>query len=374
MKLCVFMMLSALTCLAEMPNPLIFNDGSKVETLSDWEKRRLEILEIIRSECFGRNPVDRPADLSFKVIEQDDNALEGKAIRKSVKISFSGPGGKLSFRVNVYIPKSDKPVPAFLLMCHRSPKMINLDKETENAFWPAKMIVSRGYAAIAFDANQVDKDKHDEHKGQVHGIFDKERQGDSWGTIAAWAWGCSRVMDYIETDKLIDAKKVAVIGHSRGGKTGLWAGATDTRFAMAISNNSGCSGADLARRKEGERIKDIIRFRHWFCRNYDKYADKEETLPFDSHMLIALTAPRLVYVASASQDKWANPKGEFEASVMASEVYEKLGLVGLSSKEFPALDTAIQGGKLGYHLRKGKHGLNEFDWNKYMDFADKHLK
>ena len=374
MRLCLFLLLTSIYCFAEMPDPLIFNDGSKVENLADWEKRRLEILDIIRKECFGYNPVDRPDDLSFKVIEQDDNAIDGTAIRKAVMISFSGPGGKLSFRVNVYIPKSEKPVGAFVLMCHRPPSRVNLDKEIDNPFWPAKLITSRGYAAIAFDANQVDKDKHDEHKGQVHGIFDKERKSDSWGTIAAWAWACSRVMDYIETDKLIDSKRVAVIGHSRGGKTGLWAGATDTRFAMSISNNSGCSGAAIARRKEGERVKNIIRFRHWFCGNYDKYADNEDKLPFDAHMLIALTAPRLVYVASASGDKWADPRGEFEGALGASAVYEKLGMVGLSSKEYPKLNGSIQGGKVGYHLREGKHALNEFDWNKYMDFADKHMK
>ena len=374
MKLCVMLFMLAVSALAEMPDPLIFNDGSKVENLSDWEKRRLEILDIIRKECFGYNPVGRPDDLSFKTVEQDDNALEGKAIRKAVMISFSGPGGKLSFRVNIYIPKADKPVPAFLLMSHRPVKMINLDTETENPFWPAKMIVSRGYAAIAFDANQVDLDKHDEFKGGVHAIFDKERKGDSWGTIAAWAWACSRVMDYIETDKLIDASKVAVLGHSRGGKTGLWAGANDTRFAMTISNNSGCSGAAIARRRQGEKVKEIIRFRHWFCRNYDKYADNEDKLPFDSHMLIALAAPRLVYVSSATEDKWADPEGEFEGSVLASKVYEKLGLTGLSSKKYPEPDNAIHGGKIGYHLRNGKHTLNEFDWNKFMDFADKHMK
>ncbi len=374
MKMCLVLLLSCFCCFAEMPNPLIFNDGSKVENIEDWEKRRLEILDIIRKECFGYNPIDRPDDLSFKVVEQDDKAIDGTAIRKAVMISFSGPGGKLSFRVNVYIPKKDKPVGAFLLMCHRTPDKINLDKEVDNAFWPAKLITSRGYAAIAFNANQVDTDKHDEHKGQVHGIFDKERKGDSWGTIAAWAWACSRVMDYIETDKLIDPKRIAVIGHSRGGKTGLWAGANDTRFAMAISNNSGCSGAAIARRKQGERVKNIIRFRHWFCRNYDKYADNEDKLPFDAHMLIALTAPRLVYVASASGDKWADPQGEFEGAVGASEVYEKLGMTGLSSKQYPKLNGSIQGGKVGYHLREGKHALNEFDWNKYMDFADKHMK
>jgi dienelactone hydrolase len=360
------------TCLGEMPNPLISNDGRKVNNASDWEKRRLEILEIIRNECFGRNPVGKPTDLNFQVIEQDDNAIKGKAIRKAVLISFSGPGGKMSFRVNFYIPKSAKPTPAFLLMSHHSN---DIDQETENPFWPVSLLISRGYAAIAFNGNQVDVDKHDEFKGGVHGIFDKEpRTDDAWGTIAAWSWACSRVMDYIETEKLIDSRKVAVVGHSRGGKTSLWASANDTRFAMAISNNSGCSGAAIARRKKGERIKDIIRFKHWFCKNYSKYADKEEILPFDSHMLIALTAPRLVYVASASEDAWADPEGEFEGTVMASEVYEKLGLPGLSSKTFPKVNEAIQGGKIAYHLREGKHNLIEFDWSKYMDFADLHFK
>jgi hypothetical protein len=374
MRIFLTILFTSFICLAEMPDPLKFNDGSSVENLKDWEKRRGEILEIIRKECFGRNPVEKPKDLSFVVFDKDDKALGGKAVRKAINISFSGPGGKLSFRVNIYIPKSDKKVGAFLLMCHRTPKMIDLDKETDNAFWPVERIVARGYAAVAFNANQVDEDKYDEFKGGVHKIFDKERKGDSWGTIAAWAWACSRVLDYLETDPLIDAKRVAVLGHSRGGKTGLWAGATDERFAMTISNNSGCSGAAIARRKKGESVKKIIRFKHWFCTNYWKYADNEEKLPFDSHMLIALSAPRLVYVASASKDSWADPEGEFEGTVLASKVYEKLGIPGLGTDKFPALNGAIHTGKVGYHLRDGKHALNEFDWDQFMNFADKHMK
>ena len=357
-----------------LPDPLVFNNGSYVKSLEDWNKRRGEILDLFRRECFGFNPVERPKDLSFKLLKKDENALGGKATRKEVQISFSGPGGKMSFRAIIFIPKSKKPVPAYLLMSHRRKKLIDIDTETKNPFWPVELIVKRGYAAVAFDGNLVDLDKHDEHKGGVHKIFDKKRNSASWGTIAAWAWGCSRVLDYLETDKQIDAKRVAVVGHSRGGKTALWAGATDERFAMTISNNSGCSGAAMARRKKGESVKKILRFRHWFCRNYDKYADKEDELPFDSHMLIALSAPRLVYVASATGDLWADPEGEFEGTVLASKVYEFLGEKGLSSKKYPQPNGSIQGGKVGYHLRKGKHSLNEFDWNKFMDFSDRHMK
>jgi dienelactone hydrolase len=265
-----------------------------------------------------------------------------------------------------------------MLICNRDRSNIDPSRKIKSPFWPVERIVERGYVAAAFHNSDLDPDKHDGFKDGVHGIFDPadtKRPPDAWGTIAAWAWGASRAMDYFETDDDIDATRMGVVGHSRGGKTSLWCGAVDERFALVISNESGCTGAALARRKKGESIKAINRgFPHWFCEKYKQYNDREDELPIDQHELIALMAPRLVYVASAAGDGWADPEGEFLSCVHAESVYRLFGLSGLGSASFPTLDHPLNSGHIGYHVRSGKHNLLEYDWNCFMDFADKHWK
>lgn len=372
-----------------LPDPLMTTAGEKVTTAEQWQKtRRSEVLELFRTHVYGRAPIGRPEDLRFEVKEINKKALSGAATLKRINIHFSGDGGKGMIELSVFIPnKRSKPAPGFLMICNRDRENIDPTRKKKSPFWPVERIVERGYVAAVFHNSDLDPDKYDGFKNGVHGIFDPKdtkRSADAWGTISAWAWGASRVMDYFETDTDIDEKRIGVVGHSRGGKTALWCGAEDERFALTISNNSGSTGAALARnktlrdqkgKKRGERIKDINkRFPHWCCKNYKKFNDKEDQLPVDQHQLIALMAPRLVYVASATEDTWADPKGEFLSCVQASPVYELFGLRGVGATKMPNPQEPLHAGHIGHHIRVGKHNLVEYDWNCFMDFADKHWK
>jgi hypothetical protein len=359
-----------------LPDPLIAADGRKIATPEDWKKiRRPEVLELFRKHVYGRVPAT-PFEKSFKVANEDPKAMDGAATLRQVEVTVSAGGKSLAIRAVLFVPnKAPKPVPAFLLICNREAKNIDPTRKEKSEFWPAEEVVARGYAIAAFLNSDVDPDRHDGFKDGIHGMLDAGgRPPDAWGTIAAWAWGASRVMDYLETDKDIARDKVAVIGHSRGGKTALWAGAEDERFALACSNDSGCTGAALSRRKlkEKESVARINKaFPHWFCENYKAYGDRESALPVDQHMLVALMAPRAVCVASASEDLWADPRGEFLSAVHAGPVYRLFGKKGLEAKEMPPIGEAIPGDGVAYHIREGKHNLTLFDWMRYLDFADR---
>jgi hypothetical protein len=358
-----------------LPDPLTMRDGTKVTSAEMWKaQRRPELLELFRENVYGRKPVGRPENLKFEITETDAKAMDGKAMRRQVKISYAAAGGEGAIQLVLFIPNAaTKPAPCFLLICNRGVENIDATREKKSPFWPAEEIIARGYAAAAFHTADVAPDKKDAWQSGVHAIFDgPTRAPAAWGTIAAWAWGASRAMDYLETDSAIDAKRVAVVGHSRGGKTALWAGAEDERFALVVSNDSGCTGAKLARHPKGETVEAINRnFPHWFCDNYKRFNGRPEALPVDQHELIALMAPRPVYVASASGD--GDPRGEFLGAFYAAPPYQLLGLSGLPESEFPKPDTAFHEGQIGYHLRPGPHNLLEYDWQRFMDFADRHL-
>jgi len=362
-----------------LPDPLKTIEGKKIVSPEEWRNtRRQEILELFCKNVYGRTPIGRPDNLRFETTETT-MMVSGNATRKLVDIQFSGPGGKGTIHLAIFIPNDvPKPVPGFLLICNRSPENIDHTRKKKSPFWPVERIVERGYVAATFHNSDLDPDRHDGFKNGVHGIFDPKdtpRSPDAWGTIAAWAWGASRAMDYFETDNDIDAMRMAVVGHSRGGKTALWCSAEDERFALVISNESGCTGAALARNRKGESIEEINRkFPHWFCANYKQYNDKEDELPVDQHQLIALMAPRLVYVASATKDEWSDPEGEFLSCVYAGSVYRLFGLRGLDSTEMPKSNQPLHDGHIGYHIRTGKHDLTEYDWKCFMDFADNHWK
>lgn len=359
-----------------LPDVLECEDGTRVITKELWQqKRRPELLDLFREHVYGWEPVQRPKNLHFNTIAKD-HMMRGKAIRKKIHITFQGPGGEGRIQPTIFIPAGvKKPVPVFLLINHSDSKNADSDRYKKTPFWPAEMIISRGYAAAVFQCEDLDPDFHDGFKNGVHPIFDsinQPRPSNAWGTISAWAWGASRVMDYFETDPDIDSKRVAIVGHSRGGKTALWAGALDQRFAMVVSNNSGCTGAAVSRGKRGETIRNINEaFPHWFCDNYKEYNDREGDLPVDQHMLLSLIAPRPLYVASASEDEWCDPESEFFSLLQAEPVYQLYGITGLDEEKFPEINTPIHEDKMGYHLRDGDHGLLKYDWECYLDFFDK---
>ncbi len=359
----------------DLPDPLTMTNGEKVVSKEMWQdRRRPELLELFRENVYGRNPVERPTSLKFTTTDTDAKAMDGAATRKLVDISYSGAGGEGAIHLILFTPNAAaKPAPCFLLICNRGKENIDPTRVHKSPFWPAEELIRRGYAAAAFFNGDVAPDNKDAWKAGVHAIFDSpQRPPNAWGTIGAWAWGASRVLDYLETDASVDAHRVAVVGHSRGGKTALWAGAQDQRFALIVSNDAGCTGSKLARHPKGESITAInTNFPHWFCENYKHFNGHAETLPVDQHELIALIAPRPVYVTSASED--TDPEGEFLGAVNASPVYALLGLPGLNATAYPKPDTTFADGMIAYHLRPGPHNLIEYDWNRFMDYADKHM-
>ena len=380
------MMVAATVAVAEpvpenVPELMTTFGGEKVSTIEQWEKVRVpELLEEFTKEKYGRRPVERPAALAFERAEPDAVMMDGKAIRKRIRVMYAGRNGGGSFVFTAFIPKQTKPVPSFILICNRSPEE-NIDptRKVKSDFWPAEEIVSRGYAAIAFWNGDIAPDSDMGNKVGVFAVFDdmtrKYRPKDAWGTLSAWAWGASRVMDWIETEPLLDAKHVAVVGHSRGGKTALVAGVYDKRFAMSCSNDSGCSGAKLNHidLPDSEHFYQIVStFSFWFCPNCIKHVNAEKEWRVDQHEFIALIAPRLVCIASASKDAWAGPVGEYWAGVLASPAWELYGKKGLAGGAFPKPGGALQDGCISYHLREGAHNLTLHDWTRYMDFADRH--
>ena len=395
-----------------LPDPLVTTDGRKVATPEDWKQiRRPELLRIFEDQVYGKVPQPKaPLRITSRVRSEDKAALGGTAIRREITISFSEDPEGPRLDLLLYLPGKagkDRRVPAFLGLnfggnqtIHSDPGIalargwVPNDKEhgvndhrasestrgSASSRWQVESVLARGYALVTAYYGDIDPDFDDGFKNGVQPLFygpgQTRPKANEWGSIGAWAWGLSRALDVLESVDEIDAHRVVVLGHSRLGKTSLWAGATDPRFAIVIANESGCGGAALSKRDLGETVLRInTSFPHWFCTNFQAYNGHEERLPVDQHELIALIAPRPVLICSAALDLWADPKGEFLGALGASPVYKLLGTDGLAATEMPApAPDQLVKSKIGYHIRPGKHDVTADDWNAFMDFADYHFR
>ncbi len=390
-----------------LPDPLKMNDGRKVTNVKLWRERRQEIIKLYETDVYGRTPAAAKAvKISFVETSRDAKALGGLATRKEVTVYLTGKKDGPKMSVLFYIPNNRKqPAPVFIGLNFNGNQAIHNDpgialatswlrdgketgavnnratensRGTEASRWAVEMIVKRGYAVATIYNGDLFPDHNNGLKESVIPHFYRSGQtqleADDWNAIGAWAWGLSRAVDYIEKDKDLDAKRIALMGHSRLGKGALWAGALDERFAMVISNESGEGGAALAKRNYGETTERInTAFPHWFNGNFKKYNKDTASLPVDQHMLLALMAPRPLYVASAEGDQWADPRGEFLSAKAADPVYRLLGTDGLGATEMPGLHQPVTT-TIGHHIRAGKHDVTNYDWEQYLNFADKHLR
>ncbi len=360
-----------------LPDIFTSNDGLKITSEDLWNKlRRPEIIELFLKNVYGRVP-ETPYQEKFKVGYFDTQALGGTATQKEVEITIDADGESLAIHLTLFTPNDvKKPVPAFLLIDPWLNEKSSPGWKEKDGYWPVKEALRRGYGMAVFNSSDLDPDNFDNFKNGIHGLLDQNpRPDDAWGTLAAWAWGASRCMDYLVNDKDIAPDKVAVAGHSRAGKTALWAGAEDTRFAMVVSNESGAGGAALARRRFGETVAMLNSFfPHWFCSNYNKFSNNEDALPVDMHMLLSLIAPRALYVDCADEDLWGDPHGSYISLYDAVPVYNLLGKNSDIPESMPPLNKQVISGMVGFHIREGYHNLLLADWKWFMDFADKVLK
>jgi hypothetical protein len=384
----------------DLPQLLQSNNNESINSFDLWIKnRKPEILNFFTDSVFGAIP-EVSYNFSYKLISLDTSALKNKAIKKEIDI-YIVKKDTLTISLLLYIPKNVSKAPVFLGLNFFGNQTISDDTtvritqswvENRSAFgidnnkatrasigvrknrWPVDTIISHGYALATVHYADIFPDYQGMNKGIIALFEDsgKNRSSNDWGTIAAWSFGLMRVVDYLVADSMIDNEKISVVGHSRLGKAALWAGVQDERIALVVSNNSGCSGAALSKREFGETIWRINNnFPHWFCDNYKFFNHNEKALKYDQHMLLALIAPRKLYVASAQEDLWADPRGEYLSLYHASEVYKLINLHTVLPFEMPTIHQPIISGNIGYHIREGKHDVVLYDWQQFLKFANK---
>jgi hypothetical protein len=388
----------------ELPDPLVMFDGSPVRTARDWHRvRKPQLQALFQHYMYGYPPPAPPAgDMKVVVTAEDRNFFGGHAIRRLVDI-HCGPEGAPPIHLLLVIPKTPRPAPVFVglnftgnhsllddpaiplptvWMYGRAGVQDNRASDDQRGrakdTWPIEQIVNRGYAVATFYNGDIDPDTP--QWDGIHRYYFKEGQTQpgehEWGTIAAWAWGLSRVVDYLVTDRALDRRRIAAVGHSRLGKTVLLAAAMDERIALAIPHQAGCGGTAPSRTRSDKaetvkRINDV--FPHWFNDTFPKFNEQVDRLPFDQHCLLALVAPRPVLYTNAVEDEWANPAGQFQMMQAADPVYRLLGVMGLSARAMPPPGTLVDS-RLGYYIRPGKHSMTAEDWQIFLTFADKHLR
>ena len=391
-----------------LPDLLTFNDGTKVTTVKQWEnKRRPEILELFSSQMYGRTPKDK-IEVRYETLSENPNFLNGKATAKQVKFTFTNGSKKHEAVLLLVLPNRSKgKVPVFVAYNYKGNHSISPDtsillpsvfalpevpdywRKWNDTEWgrgshayrfPCELIIQRGYGIATMSYQEIFPDTPVGEGHSICTLFSgynpNVKTPDQWQAIGAWAYGSSRIVDYLETQKRVDKNKIIIMGHSRQGKAALWAGAQDKRFKIVISNNSGCGGAALARRMFGCTVTNMLgnvhNTPHWFCPAFNQYANNEANMPFDQHQLIALIAPRKAYIASAEEDLWADPKGEFLSGYHAGPVYKLYGLKGFGTNIQPPVHQPVMN-DIGYHIREGIHEVTDYDWMCYLGFADKHF-
>lgn len=377
---------------ASLPELLQTAEGEAIQTLNQWQKHRPELLKTFTEEMYGCMP-GMPEKITYTVFESSTNALGGIATRKQIAITMTNKGKQTSVDLLLYLPNAaQEPAPLIMTLNFRGNHAITEDPDVKicektidssqkeiaargaaKSRWPLEMIVGRGYALATMAHGDIAFDGKGNMNNNVLSLFPElQDRPDNFTAIGAWAWTLSRALDYLEKQPEIDAKKVSVMGHSRLGKTSLWAGANDPRFVVVISNDSGEGGAALSRRMQGETIANLCsNFPYWFCKNFQKYVGHDKEMPFDQHQLLALIAPRHIYVGSAQEDTWADPEGEFTSLKLTNPVYKIYGVENaLPATQMPGVSEKPVQGYNGYHIRKGKHDVKDFDWTNYLNFMD----
>tara|TARA_B100000029_G_scaffold286421_1_gene280154 strand:- start:188 stop:1426 length:1239 start_codon:yes stop_codon:yes gene_type:complete len=370
----------------DLPDPLTTAEGTAVTNAKQWKNiRRPQILSLFANFIYGTVPTPPdPIQQSYQIIKEDKSFLDNKATKLDISIRFKNRKGTAQTHIIVFIPNQiEKPAPAFMMMSFDNPRgssfqLSNSRKGHLRNGVPLVKLIDNGYGYISvYHGDLIGHNEVSFGKG-IHKLFFRDGQSfpkaHEWGVLGANAWTGMRALDYLETNDRIDAKRIAIMGHSKMGKATLWAAAQDERFALAISAQSGCGGAALWRRKFGETMLKLNRFPHWLCINARKFNEREDDLPVDQHMLLSLIAPRPVYVASGTADTWADPHGEFQSAKHAGPVYRLLGKKPLSTTKIPSPNQPLLNGDIGYHLRTGGHSVAPYDWEQFIRFANNHLK
>ncbi len=391
---------------AHLPDPLVFADGTPVATPAQWPRRRQELLHLFTEQMYGRMP-GRPTEMRFHVLDLDRHALGGKATREQISILFRGRENGPRLDLLVYVPNHVKHPPVILgfnfwgnetvhpdpgirisdrwvesgptsyldLSCVKNNRATQACRGIDAGRWPVEKILNAGYALATAYRGDVDPDRKDGYKESIRSAWPElSAGGNNFSTIAAWSWAMSRALDYLEQDRLVDGHRVVAFGWSRLGKAALWAGATDSRFAAVISNESGAGGAKLFHDVHGETVQMLnVRFPYWFCGNFKQYNGRDADLPFDQNEVLALIAPRPLYIASAILDENADPQAEFLGALAVTPVYRFLGSTGLPADTWPSVDQPVLG-RVSYHVRSGVHSVTDFDWEQYLRFSDAWVK